>query len=369
MISLLGSFSALSFAQQPLLLSIDSGRLIHDASYLPRPSYWPPEWPWDGSGLNDDTSYRYGPAMIRYSNNKLHFWSCSEGDANVADYIRYKHSSNGGRTWGEEVIALAPTIGSEDGWAICDPSVVKVGSYYFMAYTATDNSFGAGLNNHIFIARSLYPDREFQKWNGTGWGGAPKPIIRYSGAHNKWGLGEPNLVVKGNTVYVYYTEDQGTAKTRVATAQLGSANWPANLTAHGYAISSRDIGEDQTDIKYLPAINRFIATAIGNRFMHGSYIHAWQSSDGLRFTPLPNDIININMQPYAHNLGMSGNYLGHAEMGAKEFIAYSYTAPEGSWGRWNTWLHRATITGAGWDGAWLERKPDMAPILLLLLDD
>lgn len=363
------SWSAGAQAQGSLELTVADGRLIHDASYLPRPSFWPDELPWDGTGLNDDTSYRYGPALIRYQEDNLHFWACSEGDADVADYIRYKHSSNGGESWSEEVIALAPSIGSEDGWAICDPSVVKIDSYFYMAYTATDNSFGAGLNNHIFIARSLRPDGGFAKWNGSGWGGRPQPILRYTGPVNKWGLGEPNLVVKNNTLFLYYTEDQGTAKTRVATATIANTNWPGLLLDRGYAISTRDSGEDQTDVKYLPEIDRFIATAIGNRFTVNSYLHVWESIDGFNFVPVSNDIITNNMKPLAHNLGMSGDYLGHAKMGSREYVAYAYTGPDGDWGRWNTWLSKVTISA---DGFMAPNEPSalsLASIIMLLLDD
>ena len=362
-------------------MSAQPGRLIHDVTYLPRPDYWPIGWPWDGEGLNNSSvSYRYGPALIRDGTQSLHFWSCSEGESGVADFIRYKYTTDGGKTWRDdpnrpydpekpfETIALAPTIGSEDGWAVCDPNVIKVGVYYYMAYTATDNSYGAGLNNHVFVARSLYPNKNFEKWNGSGWGGNPKPAIRYTGITNKWGLGEPNMVVKGTTLYLYYTEDQGVAKTRVATTSITDANWPAKLTQRGYAIENRNWAEDQTDVKYLPQVNRFIATATANRFSVNSYVHVWQSTDGLRFTPVINDRVKANLQPTAHNLGMSGDFLGHAQMGNSEYIAYGYTGPVGKWGRWNTWLNKVNITGAGWIPTKNKAHSDMYSILLLILD-
>ena len=354
--------------QTSLELNAQPGRLIHDATYLPRPDYWPIDWPWDGDGLNTKTSYRYGPSLIRYHSQNLHFWACSEGDSGVADYIRYKHSADGGISWSKERIALAPTIGSEDGWAVCDPNVIRVGGYYYMAYTATAESFGAGLNNHVFLARSREPDGNYRKWNGSGWGGNPRPILRYTGIRNKWGLGEPNMVVKGATLYLYYTEDQGVAKTRVATAPVADPNWPAKLTQKGYAIENRNWAEDQTDVKYLPQVNRFIATATANRFSPDSYVHVWQSTDGLRFQPVSNDRVTKNLQITAHNLGMSGNFLGHAEMGKKEYIAYSYTGPQGEWGRWNTWLNPVSITGAGWVQPKQIRATDISSILMLILD-
>lgn len=80
-------------------------------------------------------------------------------------------------------------------------------------------------------------------------------------------------------------------------------------------------------------------------------MHVWWSADGLSFQPIDNDNIVTNIQPTAHNLSMSGNELGHAEMGANEFISYSYTGSDGKWGLWNAWLNPIQISGAGWTGA------------------
>lgn len=355
--------SQISLAIEPLTLTPQKGRLIYDATYLPRPDFWPDGLPWDGTGLRSGVGYRYGPAIIR-NGRQLHFWSCSEGNADVADYIRYRYSSNGGVTWTDDVIALAPSIGTADGWAICDPNVVKIGAYYYMAYTATDSPAGAGLNNQIFMARSTQVASGYQKWNGSGWGGNPIPIIAFSGSSTAWGIGEPNMVIKGNTLFLYYTEDTGNPSTRVATVSINQSNWPAKFTQQGYAIQNRDNGEDQTDVKYLPEIDRFIALGVAKRFTPDSYVHAWESSNGLQFTPLKQDVIRTHLKTNAHNLGLSGNFLGHAEMGQKEVIAYSYTAPDGSFGVWNSWLNPITLSG----GARTNQPLSIAPIIQLLLD-
>jgi len=358
-------YISVSGAEEPLTLTPAKGRLIYDATYLPRPDFWPDDFPWDGTGLRSGVGYRYGPTIIREGRNKLHFWACSEGNANVADYIRYRYSSNGGVTWTDDVIALAPSIGTADGWAICDPSVVKIGAYYYLAYTATDSPNGAGLNNQIFLARSTRVASGYQKWNGSGWGGDPAPIISFSGNSNAWGVGEPSLVVKGNTLFLYYTEDNGIPRTRVATTSIKLSNWPSKFRNRGYAITDRDSGEDQTDVKYLPEIDRFIALGVGQRFTTNSYVHVWESTDGFNFKPLVKDVIRSQLKVNAHNLGMSGNFLGHAEMGSKEFIAYAYTAADGSFGVWNSWLNPISLTGAG---ARPKGNIPIAPMIQLLLD-
>ena len=372
-LSLLGISSVANAIGESLLVSPRQGWLIHDATYLEQPDWWPDILEWNGTGLNDDPSYRYGASMIRYAENKLHYWSCSEGNADldIADYIRYRHSSNGGRTWSDDEIVLEPTIGTDDGWAVCDPNVVKIGSYFYMAYTATNDSNNFGLNNQIFVARSLQATGPFIKWDGTGWSGnSAKAIIEYSGPRDRWGYGEPNMVVVDDVLYLYYTDGETSGKTRVATANADSTNWPNTLSQQGFAIPTRDDNEDQTDIKYVPELNLFIATAIGNRFTENSYVHVWWSNDGLSFQAVNNDNIITNIQATAHNIAMSGNESGHIQMGSKEFIAYSYTGPDGQWGLWNTWLNPIEISGAGWV------PPDppidtmkFGPILMLLLDE
>lgn len=373
----MGASLGVANADSSLLLTAEPGRIMHDAANPPRPHDWPAAWPWplpwNGDNWNTDSSYRYGPSLIRYDGNKLHFWACSEGDGEVADYIRYKHSSDGGISWGQETIALAPTVGGDDGWAICDPNVIKVGAYYYLAYTATTDSTNGGLDNHIFVARSTQPDRNYAKWNGSGWGGSPKAIISYNGPPDRWGYGEPNMVVVGDTLYLYYTDGEATAKTRVATANANSSNWPATLVQRGLAIANRDFAEDQTDVKFLPEVNLFIATAIANRFTTMSYLHVWWSADGLSFQAVNNDNVTANLQVKAHNLGMSGDYLGHAKMGGEEYIAYSYTGPYGDWGRWNTWLNPIVLSAASWTAVVPPPVPapgfNLAPILQLLLDE
>ena len=357
-----------------LMLTPSNGWLIHDATYLEQPYWWPDQLEWNGSGLNDDASYRYGASMIRYNGDNLHFWSCSEGDArlSIADYIRYRHSSNGGKTWSEDEIVLAPNVGSDDGWAVCDPNVVKFGNYYYLAYTGTDDSNNFGLNNHVFVARSENPNGPFVKWDGVGWSGqSPKAIIEYQGPSDRWGYGEPNMVVVDDRLYLYYTDGETSGKTRLALADANSTNWPNTLVDQGLVIPVRDHDEDQTDVKYVPEVGLFIATAIGSRFTERSYVHVWWSADGFSFQAVSNDNVNLNIRPTAHNLSMSGNELGHAQMGGHEFISYSYTGPDGRWGLWNSWLNPVSITGAGWVANEFGNRQSifLNPIILLLLQE
>ena len=132
--------------------------------------------------------YRYGPSIIVNTDGSIDVWFSSMGAKGEWDWITYRHSSNGGVTWTSEKKALCPTSGSADFYSTCDPGVVKVGDYYYIGYTSTTNA--AGLANNVFVARSKKTDGPYEKWNGSGWGGNPRPIVSYDGNITAYGAGE-----------------------------------------------------------------------------------------------------------------------------------------------------------------------------------
>jgi len=293
------------------------------------------------------SQYRYGASLIINDDDSIDFWACSQGSGpfpGVADVIRYRHSTDGGATWTPDIAALIPTADSPDQFATCDPGVVKLDDgYYYMGYTATDNGATGGVENHVFVARSTSPSGGFQKWNGSGWGGSPQPFISFTGTDGAFGAGEPSFVSKDSTLYIYYTwADAGVPmETRVATASASDPDWPANLTYHGKAINSKDPGEDQTDVKYVDAYDKFIAVSVAERFGPDSYLHAWESSDGLNFSPLQNDNITENIVGYAHNAGISGTSNGHFDVNDNNFVSIAHGP---TWGKWSNQLVPIDVT-------------------------
>ncbi|HWV64975.1 hypothetical protein [Chitinophaga sp.] len=71
------------------------------------------------------------------------------------DQIAYRHSTDEGNTWTTDSMVLKPTEGTRDQLSVCDPGVIKSGSYYYIGYTSTENT--AGVFNHAYVARSLSP--------------------------------------------------------------------------------------------------------------------------------------------------------------------------------------------------------------------
>jgi hypothetical protein len=281
--------------------------------------------------------YRYGPSIIRNSDGSFDMWTCAPGSGGPWDEVMYRHSTDGGNTWSADQAVLTATAGSADNFSVCDPGVFVDGGYYYIGYTSTANS--TGFQNNLFVARSTSPTGPYAKWNGSGWGGNPAPIVTYTGPSNGYGAGEPSFVVRNGVISAYYTWIDGTVnETRLETAP-SSANWPASLSSPTTVIvrpgdgnlqgSSLGIVEDSTDIKYSDALNEYIGITVENRLEANSYVRMYTSPDGIHFTI--SDLIDHDQHGYAANIGISGDSQGHINTTGPNFIAYAYGPTRGDW--------------------------------------
>lgn len=289
--------------------------------------------------------YRYGPSIIINADNSIDMWTCAPGTGGAWDFNYYRHSTDNGHTWTADIAAIQPTAGGRDHYSTCDPGVVKFDGYYYMGYTSTEDS--RGTDNDIYFARATSPTGPWSKWNGTGWGGSPQPAIVFDDPHtDTYGAGEPSLVVKGTTLYVYYTwlskDGSGNEvnQTRVKTVSTTNANWPGALAYQGVAVN-RGLanGEDSTDHKYIPSLDKFIAVGTAQRFTSSSYIKIYESADGITYTSA--STLTSNLIPKLHNMGISGNELGQYDPAQSNFIAY---ACGDNWGAWDTYLNPITLS-------------------------
>lgn len=313
------------------------------------------KWLFYDAALYGQGGYRYGPSIILNSHGSMDAWFSSPGANGEWDYIRYRHSNDGGLTWGSESIALKPTAGSENRYSVCDPGVFKYGDYYYIGYTSIPvNNIRSGpgfdITDDVYLARSKSPSGPFENWNGSGWGAKPSKFIAFTGARDRFGAGEPSFVVIYNTLYVYCTWADRDAngspvnQTRVYTANLLDSNWPAFLTYRGVAINRRcdDFTEDSADVKYVDAFGKFIAVDTRNRFTANSYIKYYESTDGIRFIHAGN--LKNNIAPYCHNCGISGNDEGHIDTSQKNVVGY---AAGSTWASWNTYFNRIVLSDSG----------------------
>lgn len=264
------------------------------------------------------------------------------------DKITWRHSDDGGQTWTDEVDAFLPSDGKRDAFSVCDPGLAKWGGYYYIAYTSTEEP--NGYDNDLYIARGTSPSGPWEKWSGSTWGDDPQPVIDYTpptGHEGKvFGAGEPCIVVKDETIYLYYSWNdyvdgrQGTT-TRVSTASASDPDWPANLEHHGTALDKSNIYEpDHTDVKYVELSRKFIAIHAERRNTDNSRIRIWESEDGITFTK--GDLVQGDLQKGIINAGMSGDALGHVRPGVQQYLCYAHSDAPRNWGRWFTWFQKLT---------------------------
>lgn len=285
-----------------------------------------------------DFGYRYGPSLIYNADGSIDAFFAAPGRLDEWDWITYRHSPDGGESWTDELKVLAPTPDSPDFFSCCDPGAIKIGKYYYLGYTSTINK--DGIDNNVFVARSLRPEGPYEKWNGNGWGGKPQPIIKYTGDPSTFGAGEPSLVVLGDTLYIYYTWRDGTLnQTRVSTADASSDNWPATLQYQGVAINHLNGACDSADVKYIEDYGKFIAVNTIDRFTEESSIGIYMSNDGLTFTESYS--LKTNISHCCHNSGISSRPNGHIRLEDDVFLAYAYG---NEWGFWPTRMHKVDIS-------------------------
>jgi F5/8 type C domain len=283
--------------------------------------------------------YRYGPSIIINYDSSIDMWLSAPGTKPAWDCIKYRRSTDGGHTWTADVDALVPTAGSRDAYSCCDPGVIKLGSYYYIGYTSTEDS--RGTDNHVYLARSISQAGPYQKWNGRGWGGDPQPILTYTGRPNAYGYGEPSLVLQDGTLYLYFTDCEGENQTDLAIcSDPANDNWPANLVKKGHVINRPDDGS--TDIKYVDSESRFVAVSTRHGWASNATVDVWQSFDGFIWQQTP--FRGAPVQCGAHNIGISGSELGHIDTARSNFIAYAYQPVGYSWANWPTYLDPIALT-------------------------
>ena len=312
-----------------------------------------------GNSGEGSYGYRYGPSIIYYpGTDKADAWFASPGRESEWDWFTYRHTDNYSTAasradWTDEKLILYPTPDSMDHYSVCDPGVVYFGGYWYIGYTSTIVATGGGINNNCFVARSRTPDGPFEKWNGGGWGGDPRPVFYYNETDAAWGAGELSFVELDGTLYCYYTwAGPGYTTTEVAIADATNENWPATLERKGAAfLRDNGAGEDSWDVAYIEDCDKFVAFATYNRFTANSGITIFESDDGLTFERA--GVIRTGIYQHCHNMGISKRPNGHinlAEDGGRLRIGYAFSAGSAdSWGKWATVFQPVrlfTYTGA-----------------------
>ena len=289
-----------------------------------------------------DWGYRYGPSILLNDDGTMDAWFASPGSGIEFDWFTYRHSSDGGATWSNEVVVLTPSGGTLDELSVCDPAHMKIGDYYYLGYTSTIDATGGGLCNSTFVARSKDIKGPYEHWDGNGWSEASFPIVYFKGTGNSWGEGEPSFVVLDDVIYVYitFTGYDRTNKmikyTKVYTADAKNENWPSTLEYKGCAreYSDGDVDgytfkdADSMDVAYVEKYHKFVGICTNRRFGTESTIVYYESEDGINFTRISE--LNTNIIAGCHNCGIMKDASGHIKEGDKMLIGYAYAGGTGS---------------------------------------
>ena len=288
---------------------------------------------------NGNGGWRYGPSYIYYGDGRVDAYFASGGDSGEWDRITHRSSTDDGKTWGPEKIVVYPTPGSMDGHSCCDPDVVYFDGYYYLGYTSTLND--GGYCNNVFVARSQNPDGPFEKWNGSGWGGAPMPIFYFEQSYGYWGIGEPSMIELNGTLYIYYTyATPMKSYIMLATADATNENWPATLQHHGAVMEKKS---DSVCVKFVEDWGKFILVTREDVLSNGNCIVVYESADGKSFTLV--DAVRENTCPGMFSMGLSSRKNGHIRLSEDaDRLRLSYAYGESGWAAWNTRMHAVTLT-------------------------
>ena len=290
---------------------------------------------WKKTGIKSGVTNYLNGEIVTGNYNSWMLLSKSEGSS-YWDQVAYRRSLDNGITWSEDQMVLKPTEYSRDQLSVCDPGVARWGGFYYLGYTSTEDN--RGTNNHVYVCRSASPTGPWEKWNGSGWGGNPQPVITYTESPDFFGAGEPCMVVKSDTLFFYYSWNAGAPNnttTRLSTVLIKDANWPLNLKDRGTVINKSNItAADHCDIKYRDDLKKFQAIHTASRMTSASYLVLWESTDGIKFIKVAE--IHDNLNPYLHNCGWSGDESGHINPDIQQYVSYSYGS---AWANWKTAWH------------------------------
>jgi len=218
--------------------------------------------------------------------------------------------------------------------------VVKIGDYYYMVYTGSTTVVET-TDNELFVARSATPDGEnWEKWNGTGWGGDPAAIVsaNLTAEETFFGVGEASLIVKDGQIYLYYTyNDQAidVYDIHLATANASDSNWPAALSDKGKVIDRNKFAANSVsgcDVKYVEELNCFQAIHGVNVNEVNTYLAIWQSTDGITGWEQIG-IVTDNTRVRLKYPRVVGNDQGHVTS-AVHLLTYQYGISRSSWRTW-----------------------------------
>ena len=295
---------------------------------------------WQGTTIPDGMSmYKNGSQVNWVPHTRVQYSSPLE--FGFSGQIKYFTASSADikAEWSEQPDdpAVAPTTDEGDAYYAKCASVVKAGNYYYMAYQGS-TTYEENYDNSVFIARATTKDAvNWEKWNGTGWGGDPEAVVALELPEENvyFGAGEPSLVVKDGTIYLYYTYGiaVGQLDTYLMTASATDENWPANMSDKGLVMDRSAFATtamDGASVVYAEEVNSFIAIHSVNNNEVNSYFAVWQSADGVTGWSHIGTIYS-NTRVRARYPRFVTNEEGHVPASGIYLISYQFGTSQSKW--------------------------------------
>ena len=263
--------------------------------------------------------YVYGPAMVR-TQGEYHLWSCNADGVHLGDSIGYVHSTDG-ITWSAPTTVLyMPTELSPSLFHTCDPSVVQFtppGSttpYFYMYYSAHNHPAG-GWGTINSVARSTSLSGPFRHYmggdpnNDANWVQHPTaamPAVLQHGnvqcASNCYGVGQPSVVLRGNTLFMWFNVANDAVPSKVGLYRTTSTDGVTWTTPVQTTLPS-----SQVAVKWDPASKRYVMFGVVKEYTGDAAFQVRTSVDGLTWVYVGAEIA---MPDYAAEWGMSGDERG-----------------------------------------------------------
>ncbi len=258
--------------------------------------------------------YAYAPSIMRGPDGRFHLWACNDDAVHLGDSIAYVSSSDGVH-WSAPVTALyMPSALQPDTVHTCDPSVVRfrppgsATTFYYLYYTM---SGGNG------VARAIVPQGPFAHYMGgdpnvaSNWVVNPPvrprllqtPTVSCAGVRGCYGVGEPSVVLRGSTLWMFYTVADGPPAGGTPglylTRSTNGVTWTAPVQT--------SLGPHSSDVKWDPASKQFVMIGIRREYSADAEYVTRTSKDGVTWTEVRSGVL----APYrASEPGFSGDERG-----------------------------------------------------------
>ena len=203
--------------------------------------------------ISNSEGFDFAPTVLK-EGNTYKMWWCGVSPANSTDVFNiYYATSNDTLNWSPRIVVLQSTKNSSDSLFVCQPTVVKVNSTYYMYYTGTSlNISNSSITSRgsIFLATS----NDGKNWTKYQTNSNPQAVIVPTQGVSTF-VNLPSVLYYNNKFYLYYTNSSsgnGT-DTFLATSSDGKQFTVEN---NAKPVFAPVVGNDK-DVKFLNSIKTF----------------------------------------------------------------------------------------------------------------